>query len=109
MNEWLELVGMNRVSTPESERFICAIWSSDSKSETALSPLTIAVAPTSLATSTSSVETETIRTVGRCVIDAAIMSRRSSRSKSDEDFCGLRSAATTTSSKRRVARSTTSR
>ena len=33
-----EVVGMNKVSTPEMERFICAICNSDSKSETARRP-----------------------------------------------------------------------
>ena len=44
-NEWDEVVGMNSVSTPEIERFICAICSSDSKSDTARRPLTMKWAP----------------------------------------------------------------
>ncbi len=62
MNECDELVGMKIVSTPDSDRFIWAICSSLSKSETARRPLTMAVAPTSSATFTSRVDTDTMRT-----------------------------------------------
>ena len=109
MNEYLELVGMKMVSTPERWWFIWAICISVSKSETARSPRTMAEAPTSRATLTSRVDTETMRTEGMCATTSSSMLLRSSRSKSAELFCGLRRAATTTSSKRRLARSTISR
>ena len=64
MNEWVELVGMKSVSIPESWRFIWAICSSFSKSDTARRPFTMAVAPTSRATLTTRVDTDTIRTLG---------------------------------------------
>ena len=50
-----------------------------------------------------------MRTDGRCATTSSSMAWRSSRSKSGRPFCGLRSAATTTSSKSRLARSTISR
>ena len=109
MKEWCELDGMNSVSTPERERFIWAICSSLSKSETARRPFTMAVALTSRATFTSKVEMETIRTFWTWVKESAIISRRSSKSKSGSDFWGLRIAATTISSKICEARSTISR
>ena len=109
MKEYSGLVGMKIVSTPERWLFIWAICISASKSDTARSPRTIAEAPTSRATLTSSVDTETIRTDGRCATTSSSMAWRSSRSKSGALFWGLRSAATTTSSKRRLARSTISR
>ena len=100
---------MKMVSTPERWLFIWAICISVSKSDTARSPRTIAEAPTSRATLTSRVDTETIRTDGRCATTSSSISWRSSRSNSAALFWGLRSAATTTSSKRRLARSTISR
>ena len=109
MNEWAELVGMKTVSTPESCRFIWAICSSFSKSETARRPLTMAEAPTSRATFTTSVLTDSIRTPGRWPSDSSSISRRSSSVNSGAFFCGLRTTATTTSSKSRAALSTTSR
>ena len=108
-NEYFELVGMKMVSTPERWLFIWAICISVSKSETARSPRTMAEAPTSRATLTSSVDTETIRTDGRCATTSSSIAWRSSRSKSGAPFWGLRRAATTTSSKSRLARSTISR
>ena len=60
---------MKMVSTPERWLFIWAICISVSKSETARSPRTIAEAPTSRATLTSRVDTETMRTDGRCATD----------------------------------------
>ena len=66
MKECVELEGMKSVSTPERDRFIWAICSSLSKSETARRPFTMAVAFTSRATFTSSVEIETIRTLLMC-------------------------------------------
>ena len=103
------LVGMKIVSTPERWLFIWAICISASKSDTARRPRTMAVAPTSRATLTSSVDTETMRTDGRWATTSSSISWRSSRSKSAVLFCGLRRAATTTSSKSRLARSTISR
>src|SRR6202044_3067051 len=88
------LVGMKIVSTPERGLFICAICISASKSETARSPRTMAVGPTSRATLTSRVDTDTMRTDGRCDTTSSSISWRSSRSKSAVLFCGLRSAAT---------------
>ena len=71
MNEWCELEGKNRVSTPDKERFIWAIWSSLSKSDTARNPFTMAVACTSRATFTSRVEIDTpngVRHAARVVL-----------------------------------------
>ena len=59
------LVGMKIVSTPERWLFIWAICISASKSDTARSPRTIAEAPTSRATLTNSVDTDTMRTDGQ--------------------------------------------
>src|ERR1700722_177549 len=109
MNEYFELVGRKMGSTPERWWFICAICISVSKSETARRPRTMADAPTSRATLTKRVETETMRTDGMWATTSSSMLLRSSRSNSAELFCGLRSAATTTSSKSRLARSTISR
>src|SRR5579883_3069353 len=109
MNECFELVGMKRVSTPDSCRFIWAIWSSFSKSDTARSPFTMAVASTSRATFTTRVDIDTTRIPSRWARDSSTMCLRSSSPKSGSLFWGLRTAATTTSSKRRAARSTTSR
>src|SRR5579884_2315089 len=100
---------MNKVSIPDSCRFICAICSSFSKSDTARKPLTMADAPTSRATSTTNVVTATMRTLGRCTTASRSISSRSGRVNSGSAFCGLRRIATTTSSKSRPARSTTSR
>ena len=74
MNEWAELVGMNRVSTPESCLFIWAICSSFSKSDTARRPFTIALAPTSCATFTTRVDTDTMRTLTRWASDSSSIS-----------------------------------
>src|SRR5674476_55294 len=52
---------MNNVSTPDSCLFIWAICSSFSKSDTARSPFTMALAPTDSATLTTKVDTDTMR------------------------------------------------
>ena len=69
----------------------------------------MAVAPTSRATLTTRVATDTMRTSGRWARDSSSISSRSARSNRGSAFWGLRRAATTTSSKSRPARSTTSR
>ncbi len=94
---------------PDSSRFIWAICSSLSKSPTARRPFTIAVAPTSRATSTTRVDIDTTLTVGRWASDSATISSRASTEKSGSAFCGFLSTATTTESNNLVARSTTSR
>ena len=109
MNEWVDAVGMNSVSIPDSCWFIWAICISFSKSVTARKPLTMAVAPTSWATVTTSVDIDTTRTRERWTIESSSISWRSSRVKSGSPFWGLRSTATITSSKSRLALSTTSR
>src|SRR5579875_3856153 len=105
-NEWVELVNMNRVSIPDR---CWVIWISFSKSETALSPFTRTVAPTSLASSTTRPVMATILTPGRSPSDSSSICLRSDRGKSGSPFWGLRTAATTSSSNRREARSTISR
>ena len=97
--------GMNMVSTPDTRLFIWAIISSDSKSETTRRPLTMKSAPTSRARSTTRLENMVIRTLSRCDVASAIRSWRSSSVNSGSPFCGLRTAATTTSSNSRDATS----
>ena len=107
--EWDDADGMNSVSTPEMAWFIWAICSSLSKSETARSPLTMKSAPTSRARSTTRLENMVKVTFSRCERLSLIIASRSSRENSGSPFCGLRMAATTTSSKRWAARSMISR
>ena len=61
-------------------------------------------APTSFATSTTSLENCMTRTLSRCASDSSIMALRSSSENSGSPFCGLRMAATTTSSNRYARR-----
>ena len=97
-NDDFDAEGMKRVCTPETALFICAIWSSFSKSDTARRPLMMKSASISLARSTTSDENIVMLTLPRWPTDSWIISSRSSRLNEPPPFCGLRIAATTTSS-----------
>src|SRR4029079_4582735 len=94
---------------PERRWFICAIWSSASKSETARRPLTIASTSWSRAKSTSNPLKNSMRMLVRCWVASFSICWRSSRLNSDCVFWGFRITATITSSKCRDERSMMSR
>ena len=68
---------MNRVSTPDTLWFIWAICSSDSKSDTARSPLTMKSAPTLRARSTTRLENMVTWTLSRWATLSSSMASRS--------------------------------
>ena len=91
-----------------SEEFICAIWSSYSKSLTARSPLTIACAPRSWQNVVSSpVKPATVTLSSPAVACSSIASRSSAVKSRFLDL--FTPTATITSSKRVAARRTMSR
>ena len=91
---------MNSVSTPVRARFICAMISSDSKSDTTRRPFTMKSASELLGElGREAGELGDRDVVGRWATDSSIIAWRSSRSNRASPFCGLRTAATITSSK----------
>jgi hypothetical protein len=95
---------MNRVSTPASWWFICAIWISYSKSVTARSPFTTTSAPLRVTYSTSNPLNASTSTLPSVCTASLIIPTRSSAPNSGS-LEGLSSTPTISASKRLAARS----
>ena len=108
MKELADVDGRKTVCTPATLRFVWAICSSLSKSDTARRPFTMKSAPSRRARVTTNSPNMVVRTFGRCANVSFSMASRCSMLNSVVPFWGLRIAATITSSNSSAAISTSS-